>query len=184
MPTPIGHALAGIAIAGASRRVDLSPRHVVLLAFAAAAPDLDLVLRLFDGVNHHRGVSHSFAAAALAGVAVFGLRRFGSDLPPALSMGFAWASHVVLDYLGLDTSPPSGVMALWPFSSDYFASPVWIFYDIPRSFSTAAVRHNLVAVAIEVAVLGPVAFLCWRGRPGKPAPNCPRARPGRSGAWN
>ena len=162
MPTPIGHALAGIAIAGASRRPELPARHVALLAFTAAAPDLDLVLRMIDGVNHHRGASHSFAAAALVGIAAFVLRGFGVDLPPATSISVGWASHVVLDYLGLDTFPPSGVMALWPFSTDFYASPVSIFYDIPRSFSAEAIRHNLVAVSIEVAIMAPVAWLCWR----------------------
>ena len=79
-------------------------------------------------------------------------------------MGGAWASHVALDYLGLDTSPPSGEMALWPLSMGFYASPVPIFYDIPRSFSIGAIRHNLLAVTIEVVVLAPVAFLCWSRR--------------------
>jgi hypothetical protein len=87
-------------------------------------------------------------------------------------MGGAWASHVALDYLGVDTSPPFGEMALWPFSHAFHISPVSVFYDIPRSFTADAIRHNLVAVAIEVAVLAPVAWLAWGGfRPG------PRSRP-------
>lgn len=167
MPTPIGHALAGIAVAGAGRASAMSGRQVAILAFCAAAPDLDLLLRLIDGVNHHRGPSHSFAMAALVALTTLLLRRAGLGLPGAVSIGAAWASHVVLDYFGLDTSPPVGEMALWPFSDGFFASPVPVFYDIPRSFSAAAIRHNLMAVAIETAVLGPLAWLCWRGsRPG------------------
>jgi len=163
MPTPIGHALAGIAVAGVARGSALSSRHVGVLAFCAAAPDLDLVLRLVDGVNHHRGASHSLGAAILVLVATLLLRRAGVDLPGAALMGFAWASHVVLDYLGVDTSPPLGEMALWPFSQGFYISPVSVFYDIPRSFSAGAIRHNLVAVAIEVAVLAPIAWISWRG---------------------
>ena len=164
MPTPIGHALAGVAVAGIGRGLAIPPRHVAILALCAAAPDLDLALRLFDGVNHHRGASHSLAAALIVGFAAFLLRKTGFDLPSAASMGGAWASHVALDYLGLDTSPPSGEMALWPLSMGFYASPVPIFYDIPRSFSLGAIRHNLLAVAIEIAILGPVAFLCWSRR--------------------
>lgn len=163
MPTPIGHALAGLAVAGAGRASRLSGRQVAILAFCAAAPDLDLFLRVIDGVNHHRGPSHSFAMAALVGLGTVFLRRAGLGLPGPALMGAAWASHVVLDYFGLDTSPPVGEMALWPFSDAFHASPVSIFYDIPRSFSAAANRHNLMAVAIEMAVLGPLAWLCWRG---------------------
>jgi membrane-bound metal-dependent hydrolase YbcI (DUF457 family) len=163
MPTPIGHALAGIAVAGASRRSRASSRHVAILAACAAAPDLDLVLRLVDGANHHRGAFHSLGAAVLVALATFLLRRGGVDLPRPSSMGAAWASHVVLDYAGIDTSPPFGVMALWPFSDAFHISPVPFFYDIPRSFSAAAIRHNLVAVAMETAILAPLAWLCWGG---------------------
>ena len=96
------------------------------------------------------------------GVAGFVVRRFGVDLPSAILMGAAWASHVVLDYFGLDTSPPVGEMALWPFSAAFFASPVSVFYDVPRSFSGEAMRHNALAVAIELVILGPLVWLCWR----------------------
>ncbi len=163
MPTPIGHALAGLAVAGTAGGSRLSGPHIAILAFCAAAPDLDLVLRLFDGVNHHRGPSHSFAMAAFVALGTVFLRRAGLDLPGPALMGAAWASHVVLDYFGLDTSPPIGEMALWPFSNGFHASPVSVFYDIPRSFSAAATRHNLIAVAVEVAILAPLAWLCWRG---------------------
>lgn len=166
MPTPIGHALAGMAIAGASgSAIRLKTTHIGVLVFCAAAADLDLLLRFVDGVNHHRGASHSLGAAVLVGVIGFLLKRLGADLPGAMSMSAAWASHVVLDYAGLDTSPPIGELALWPFSNGFFASPVSIFYDVSRSFSLAAIQHNAIAVAIEFAILGPVAWLCWSRSP-------------------
>ena len=166
MPTPIGHGLAGLAVAGVFRRSgDLSQVQVSTLAFLAAAPDLDLVLRLVDGANHHRGPSHSLGAALVAGLAAWALRRLGIDwLPGSLAAALAWASHVALDYLGLDTSPPVGEMALWPLSNSFFASPVSVFYDVPRSFSAEAIQHNILAVTIEIAILGPVAFVCLRRR--------------------
>ena len=166
MPTPIGHALAGIAVSGVARRFEtLTPRQAGVLVFCAAAPDLDLLLRLVDGVNHHRGPSHSFAAAILVGLAISALGRvWKGSSPSGRAAAAAWASHVVLDYLGVDTSPPVGEMALWPFSDAFFASPVSLFYDVPRSFSPEAIRHNLLAVLIEVLVLVPVALLCWGRR--------------------
>jgi inner membrane protein len=164
MPTPIGHALAGIAVAGVCGGRQLPKTQLAALAFCAAAPDLDLLLRLVDGANHHRGPSHSFGAAVLVGVAAFLLRRLGGSLPSGLMVGVAWASHVVLDYLGLDTSPPIGEMALWPFSTTFFASPIPVFYDVPRALTWAATRHNALAVLIELVVLVPIAALCWRRR--------------------
>ena len=162
MPTPVGHALAGLAVAGiAGRGVPPKPAHVVALASCAVAPDLDLFLRLIDGVNHHRGPSHSLGMAV--GIAVLGLllKRLGFGVPGGLAMGAAWASHVLLDYLGIDTVAPFGEMALWPLSREFFIAPFPFFYDVPRSFSIEAIRHNLIAVAIEVTVLAPVAWLCW-----------------------
>jgi membrane-bound metal-dependent hydrolase YbcI (DUF457 family) len=163
MPTPIGHALAGLAVAGVSGGGHrMANSHLGVLVFCATAPDLDLVLRLIDGVNHHRGASHSFGAAVLVGIAGFLLRRFGVPLPSGWLMGAAWASHVVLDYFGLDTSPPIGEMALWPFSSGFFASPISVFYDVPRSLTAVAMRHNAVAVVIELVVLVPMVAVCRR----------------------
>ena len=162
MPTPIGHALAGLGIAGAFKSPEPTVAHIAVLAFCAAAPDLDLTLSLIDGANHHRGPSHSFVAALLAGFVGLGLRLMGVDGPSPWSISAAWASHVVLDYFGLDTSLPIGEMALWPFSTGFFASSVPVFYDVSRSFSLDALRHNTLAVALEVVILGPVPWLCWR----------------------
>jgi membrane-bound metal-dependent hydrolase YbcI (DUF457 family) len=172
MPTPIGHALAGLAIAGVGRRVaPFSTSQVGWMAVLACAPDLDLTLRLVDGVNHHRGPTHSMGAALLAGVVVWILRRLGvASVPGGLSATAAWASHVALDYTGVDTSPPFGEMALWPFSDGFYISPIPIFLDVPRAISVAAIRHNLMAVAIEVVVLMPIVWISWRQpKDGRPA---------------
>jgi membrane-bound metal-dependent hydrolase YbcI (DUF457 family) len=165
MPTPVGHALAGLAVAGLfNRSPRLQPAHLGVLVLCATAPDLDLLLRFIDGVNHHRAASHSFAMAALVGLACALCRRFDLGLPSGPAAAAAWATHVVLDYLGRDNSPPIGLMALWPLSADFFASPVPLFYDIPRNWSAAAIRDNTIAVLFELAVLAPLALLCWRGR--------------------
>ena len=165
MPTPVGHALAGLAIAGiASRRSALPASHIGALVGCALAPDLDLVLRFVDGANHHRGPTHSVGAAILAGLIGAVLTRFRFDAPKAWLISAAWGSHVLLDYLGVDTSPPAGEMALWPFSNGFFVSPIQVFYDVPRSFTLAATIHNLQAVAIELIVLAPIAWFSWRRR--------------------
>ena len=50
----------------------------------------------------------------------------------ALACAAAVASHVLLDWLGSDTTPPLGVMALWPFTSDFYQSPFFLFMAISR----------------------------------------------------
>ncbi|MEO6402563.1 MAG: metal-dependent hydrolase [Vicinamibacteria bacterium] len=166
MPTPLGHALAGLAVAGiAGSRKPLPPAHIAILVACATAPDLDLLLKFVDGANHHRGFTHSLFAAFLAGAVATALSFSGRSVPGAFAVGAAWASHVLLDFLGVDTSPPAGEMALWPFSSGFYVSPVSLFYDVPRSFTASAIRHNIAAVVIEIVVMVPVALVCWRRRP-------------------
>jgi membrane-bound metal-dependent hydrolase YbcI (DUF457 family) len=163
VPTPIGHALAGLAVAGmAGRSKRLEPLDVAALVACAIAPDVDLVLNLFDVANHHRGGSHSIGAVAVAGLVFAMARRAGLVRAGGIAAAAAWATHLLLDYFGLDTSPPMGVMALWPFSNAFYVSPIPVFYDVPRVFTVAATIHNLKALAIELLIMGPIAWMCWR----------------------
>src|SRR5690349_14456383 len=135
MPSPLGHALAGLTLhVSTARDRELGSRsRIGVILGAALAPDLDLLLRFVDGRNHHQGASHSLGAALLAGLAVLGLSRLVArawrwDLG-LLACG-AWLSHLVLDYFSVDTHPPIGIPALWPFAGGYFKSPWSLFLDI------------------------------------------------------
>jgi membrane-bound metal-dependent hydrolase YbcI (DUF457 family) len=157
MPSPLGHALGGIA-AGClltGRQLPATTDHVLALALAAAAmvPDLDLL------VGTHRGPSHSIGAACLAGVAGLVVTR---QLRFALAIAAAWMTHPLLDCLGHDTRPPLGAMALWPFSREYYLLPVQPFGAISRRYWLVdSWFQNARAIAIEVALLGPPAALGW-----------------------
>jgi membrane-bound metal-dependent hydrolase YbcI (DUF457 family) len=126
---------------------------------AAVVADLDIV---FDV---HRGPWHSVAAGVLAAglVALAGLFWKGGAVRLALACLTSWESHVLLDWLGKDSSPPRGIMALWPFSQHYFKASVEVFpevsrrYWLPREF----VIGNLESVAWELAILGPPFLLVW-----------------------
>ena len=150
MPSPIGHALAGLTVHVLSARDNSerrSLRRALLMTVAATAADLDLLFRFVDGRNHHQAETHSIGAALLAVVA-----------------GCAGLTHLLLDYLGLDTHPPIGIMALWPFQPGYFKAPWIIFLDIGRTLEWATVRHDALAVAWEMLVLGPLLLASWRRR--------------------
>ena len=173
MPSPVGHALGGIA-AGWT----LAPRHdrVAASALAAigAAADLDLLF------HRHRGPSHSIGAAFIVGVVVwsaFAAARFRrarsaaarprrDRLGWALAAAAAWASHVLLDWLGEDTWPPIGIPALWPFSRAYYQSPITIFPGVSRQYWPLwdFVFVNLKALAVEVVVLLPIVWIVVRAQ--------------------
>ena len=154
MPSPVGHALGGIAAAwlvippNARRHHPLHAATVV--AAVAVAPDLDLLAHL------HRGPSHSVGAVVLAGLVTFVATR---DLRWSLAAAVAWASHVFLDWAGTDTRPPSGVMAFWPVSRAYFQAGLHLFPAVSRRYWLAEFwLYNLKALVVEVCVLGPVAW--------------------------
>src|SRR5687767_4270066 len=114
MPSPLGHALAGLTV------------HVLSARGAAERRSLRRAARLVDGRNHHQAETRSVGAAALAAVVVWAAARLGHwARPEALgaAAGCAWLSHLVLDYLGLDTHPPIGIMALWPFERGFHKAP-------------------------------------------------------------
>jgi membrane-bound metal-dependent hydrolase YbcI (DUF457 family) len=171
MPSPIGHALGGLIVHAATAAPGelRDRRRAFSLAALAAAPDLDLLLKLFDGESHHRAASHSVGAALIVGVAVAVAARAAGRTRPAtvgFAAGLAWLSHVVLDLLGADSFPPYGIMALWPLSERWLQAPVPVFLDIGRTLRWSTVWHNAVAAAWESVLLLPVllAVARWRER--------------------
>jgi len=169
MPSPIGHALGGLIVGlwgvdragraggarGASRAAayTLDTRFLAFCTVAACLPDLDFLW------GRHNMETHSLGFAVLVGLAVFGWRR-SARLAIACALGVA--THVLFDWLGSDTTPPLGVMALWPLSNDYYFSDARVFQAISRRYWLPNfVTFNLLAVAREVAILLPIVAAVW-----------------------
>jgi hypothetical protein len=68
---------------------------------------------------------------------------------------------VPLDWLSHDNTPPIGIMALWPFNHEYYASHVQVFLAISRRYyhGWRFVLQNGLAVARELAILLPIVAL-------------------------
>ena len=160
MPSPIGHALAGVAVAyaGAPR---LDRRVTLTAATLAMLPDIDLVIP-----GRHRTVTHSIGAVIVvtivaAAVTAKVTRRGGPRIVAVCAA--AYASHLVLDWLGVDRTLPYGLQALWPFSGRFYISDWDIFGPTERIglFTASAMLMNLKTVAGEVAILGPIVLVLW-----------------------
>lgn len=173
MPSPVGHILTGFAIALAAAPADpvvpsrTSPRPRSLFPLAvscaalAALPDLDLLL-----AGTHRTASHSLVAVAVITLAAAAIARRAS-LPYAgriaLLCGSAYASHLLLDWLGTDNqNPPFGVQLFWPIERWYISG--WnLFRSTERRqiFSSATIAYNLRTLVQEVGLLLPVLAATW-----------------------
>jgi membrane-bound metal-dependent hydrolase YbcI (DUF457 family) len=116
-------------------------------------PDLDLLA----GV--HSAQTHSIGVAAIAGaIAAAIVRR--DRVRVGFVTAIAYATHILLDWLGNDGTPPFGVMGLWPFSDRYFESDLHIFMAISRRYwLTGFWMHNVTAIVREMLILGPIAVL-------------------------
>jgi inner membrane protein len=168
VPSPAAHFLAGLTahIATAPREQIALRRRTAITVAAAMAPDVDFLFKAL-GLATHQGASHSVGAALIAGAAV-GVVALVARWPGAGGLALAatigWSSHILLDLLNVDTHPPVGLMALWPFSKDYFKSPWPVFLDIGRTLSWRTVRHDILAIAWEMATLGALLLVAWRAR--------------------
>jgi hypothetical protein len=177
MPSPLGHALAGIAsgwlIAPTREGMDtgVSIRRAALFGAVAAAPDLDLLAGAHSGPTH--GLGAAVIVGAIAWIVLRLRRQDGFGL--ALAIAAAYASHTLLDWLGTDTAPPIGIMALWPFSHAYYEAPIHVFMAISRRYWLEEFwTSNLQALARELLILGPVvAIVVASGRRRRVSPEDP-----------
>jgi membrane-bound metal-dependent hydrolase YbcI (DUF457 family) len=168
MPSPVGHVLAGVAVALAADTARPSQwsrvgfkTSVAVLAGLAALPDLDLIYPPI-----HRAFTHSVGSVILVtimSIVVTGWVTGRRSLGFGALCGVAWGSHLVLDWLGADPNPPSGIKALWPLNDGWFISNLQIFPGTERRhlFTAAALATNLYAVGLEAAILTPVVLFFW-----------------------
>ena len=163
MPTPIGHAMGGLAAAfltnSFARRPKLTPAVVAACVAVAVSPDLDIL------AGHHRSYTHSIGATALVGIAGWLVlrRRVPNAAAAASALTASYGSHLLLDWLGKDTSRPPGLTIFWPFSSEYFMSGLDLFGEVSRRYwlPNEFIVGNLAAVGWELGVLLPLLLLAW-----------------------
>lgn len=162
MPSPIGHALGGLAAGWAVSPPARDRRSLVTQAaiFAAlgAAPDLDLL------IGRHHYEAHSVGAAILAGLLAAWMRwPIGQGRWRIFfAATAAWASHPLLDMLAPDHSPPIGVMAFWPFSHQFYITGIEIFLPIARQWwRPGVIAWDARAGLREGLMLVPLVGLVW-----------------------
>jgi membrane-bound metal-dependent hydrolase YbcI (DUF457 family) len=164
VPTPIGHGLAGIAAGWSAGGVARGDRQklatqVGILAMLGMAADLDLL------IDWHSGPTHSVGAAAIVAIlaALWRWPIARTRWLIAAAAFAAWATHPLLDSLAPDTSPPIGVMAFWPLTTQYFITGLNVFMPIWRApGNLKAVVHDIVAVLREIVILGPIVYVTWK----------------------
>jgi len=172
MATPVGHTLGAFATivflkpesVGGNRRNRISLGLAFIFGNLA---DTDFLIAYFTDrtfLNHHY-FSHSIPFAILVTAMCFLVlkaMRHPKSLRESLVLGSAYASHLLIDYFTDDGSPPFGIPLLWPFTDHHFMSPVLLFPSIHRgNLHDLFSLHNLKAMFLEIAVLGPAVLLAF-----------------------
>jgi membrane-bound metal-dependent hydrolase YbcI (DUF457 family) len=178
MPSPVGHVIAGAAcgwiVSGAPtgpRWLDRACREGALFGLLGALPDVDLLVGRHSGPTHSLGAAVIVAVAALLALAIAGNRGRGFPGLPLIVFSVAcfaaYGSHVLLDWLATDSTPPIGVMALWPVSRQHYASDLHLFMAVSRRYHQGwtFVRQNALAFLLELAILLPTLTLVVWFRP-------------------
>jgi hypothetical protein len=135
-------------------------RGAIVFAGLGVLPDVDLLFGVHSMYTHSVGAT---LVVLLAIAALTPTRRWQA----ACAGAAAYGSHILLDWLGHDTTPPIGIMALWPVTSSYYEADIHWFMAITRRYWLPNFwRHNLMAMTREVGTLLPLVLLIywWRKR--------------------
>ncbi len=172
MPSTIGHSIAGYVIyrAVSEGSLRLEWRRFFLYCICSNLPDLDFIPGFLLGAPNkfHHGVSHSLGFAFGFGFCMSFILLFvknQSILRSFVIFFGLYFSHVLLDLLSYDSSPPYGVPVLWPITDNYYISPISVFSDIQRGqASETFIRslfslHNFLAILIEAVILLPLVIM-------------------------
>jgi membrane-bound metal-dependent hydrolase YbcI (DUF457 family) len=175
MPTPIGHALAGaIVFYSLPDRIKNLTTLLIAAIFFSLLPDIDFLFGfpLGDPNRFHHNFTHSFVfvivMGLIGGLLYAKLHKQRSLIYSAIFVS-AGISHVILDVLAVDKRAPFGCPIFWPFSQEFYISPIVLFSDVSRvSDSRLFLQslfsvHNLATICVEALVLIPILlYFVWR----------------------
>ena len=143
------------------------------LAFAALGPlaDIDFLFGIHSRQTHSIGAALAVLVVCLAWASLRaaphdrGRTSAAARFRLAVACASAYGSHVLFDWMGNDTTPPIGIMALWPFSDAFYQSDLFVFDAISRRWWLAGFwTHNVLAVGREVLIVLPLVLVAgyWR----------------------
>jgi inner membrane protein len=151
---PVTHFLTGACLgrSGFNRRTAYA---TLAMTLAAEAPDMDVFWSLrgpVAGLQHHRGITHTFLGAPFVALAVTGVvwlwhrtRRKPPVIPPRWALLWLFSCLAVLSHIFLDWTNNYGVRPFFPFNPRWYALDIAFIIE-PVIF--AALLLGLVIPAI------------------------------------
>lgn len=135
-------------------------------------PDADFIpgMLIGDAGRWHHAGTHSLAFALAVSCCLFaafvvttGHRHLAAQA--ALAAGMLLVAHLALDLVTDDTREPYGMQLLWPFSREYYLSPVALLERVYRGpLDAYFLRRWAVMLGREALLLGGPFLLAWAWR--------------------
>lgn len=180
MSSPVGHSLAGyllyyFRVKGGSPKRDILLFSTAL--FVANFPDLDFLPGFIIGQpnRYHHGISHSFGVALLVSLlAAWGINLLKKQSIAKNFLFFlsVYSSHLLFDFISVDSRPPAGIPVFWPLSSQYMIFVKPILPPIRHSHLDNATSsqlladvfsmHNLYVIFFEFSIIILIFFIVLR----------------------
>lgn len=187
MPSPLGHALGGViggwlvcgppSMPRAKQRASFSRafrssgarRSALGFGLLGVLADFDFLFGTHSTYSHSIGATLVVFVVALVWFAGKGTGSGSERFVASLAASAAYASHILLDWLGTDGAAPFGIMALWPISSEFHLAGAGVFAPVERRFWLPDFwLRTLRMVASEVVILGVALAIVWRTRRATP----------------
>lgn len=171
MPSPVAHSMMGLAVYITSTKKEeiiSSWKRFLFFIFLANLPDIDFLPVFIFGFsiipNIHQGITHTIGFSIVAGLffALLYGSKGGNVLKGFLLVFSLLSSHIFLDYLTVDSTPPYGFKLLWPFSDKPLTSSVSIFDGLAKKSLEELLSYgNFRVVLREMAIFLPLTFLIY-----------------------
>lgn len=162
MASPLGHSLISCYFlrpyARVSGKKEATLFSALVLIVLASLPDLDIFVGHWEGLigEFHRTLTHSFFFALWIGCVIAlveSLLLKGPLLKKALLYAALIATHPAVDYFAV-IPPYLGAMPLfWPFSGNFYASPVMLLPSAMTYNSVLPMRESLLKTFVGESVL-------------------------------
>jgi len=156
--SPVAHTAFGVWLGDITLN-DLKLKSLIFYALIASLPDFDLVFGyLFygkQGLRYHQLFTHNIIFVIVITFLFYILSR---KTKTTIFVFLALISHLILDLLVTDTSPPIGIKLFYPFSEKAFNFPLVSGVD-KSSIKAFFSLNNLKTIIVEFTIFLPFILL-------------------------
>ncbi|MEW6095420.1 MAG: metal-dependent hydrolase [bacterium] len=158
MSTPIAHSLGGVSVYLLSKKKNTPKNNWLLILYCIIVsnlPDIDFICLTNGGIKfssiYHHQITHSITFIFILSLVAY----FTSGLRLGIITFWCLGIHDLIDYFTFDSIPPSGIMFLYPFSKEYFISPITFWFgNKHQTLGDTIAIPSLISMGYDLITVG------------------------------